>query len=257
MYRDDLETAVGTQVLDADRRFCCRFGAECRNSARGRGFAAGQLSYVGDDYAVTVDGRPRRVLVVSMQVGDDEAPVDMARRREQVRARIPQAFNTRNQHMAGVTTALRVLFGGAPGTDRAGEFLPTSAGAVHLLDAYAMANSVLCSRLSGQGRQGDPSRRMIENCSSYLATTIEVLEPTVVQSQGRRNGLSTHQAVERLCDSIDRVDDEVAIITVGKVTAVWCSLKHPARNWGQLHRRYLQEVALPALTRTRELASLL
>jgi hypothetical protein len=211
---------------------------------------------VGDHYAAAVNGQPARVLVVSMQVGDDEAPVSMLRRREQVRERIPQTFGQRNQHMAGVTTALRVLFGGEPGADREGELLPTPAGDVHVLDAYAMANSVMCSRRPGEGREGAPSRRMIENCSRHLRTTVEVLEPTIIHSQGRSMALSTHQAVERICDGVDRIDDEVALVTVGGVSAVWCSLKHPARNWGQLGRRYLHDVAVPALRRTRSLSGL-
>lgn len=243
-------------MLDGRGQFCCSSGPACRDSVGAHGFAAGQLSYVGDHYAVAVDERPARVLVVSMQVGDDEAPVSMLRRREQVRVRIPQTFSQRNQHMAGVTSALRILFGGEPGADREGEFLRTPAGDVHVLDAYAMANSVLCSRRPGEGREGAPTRRMIESCSRYLRTTVEVLEPTIIHSQGRSIGLSTHQAVERICDRVDRVDDDVAFVTIGKVSAVWCSLKHPARNWGQLGREYLHDVAAPALRRTRSLAGL-
>lgn len=252
--RNALDTALRGCVLDEAGRFCCASSGECRASVRADGFAAGQLSYVGDHYAVTVDDQPNRILVVSMQVGDDEAPVSMARRREQVRVQIPRRFGDRNQHMAGVTTALRLLFARDLGADRAGEFLPTPAGDVHVLDAYAMANSVLCSRRPGEGREGAPSRRMIENCSRYLRTTVEVLEPTIIHSQGRGLRLSTHQAMERICDTVERVDDEIAFVTIGEVSAVWCSLKHPARNWGQLGRQYLRDVAAPALRRTRSLA---
>lgn len=183
--RDRLEASLRGRVLDENGRFCCVSGPACRDSVGAHGFAAGQLSYVGDHYAVTVGEQPARVRVVSMQVGDDEAPVSMTRRREQIRVRIPQTFGQRNQHMAGVTTALRVLSGGEPGADREWEFLCTPAGGGHVLDAYAMANSVLCSRRPGEGREGAPSRRMIENCSRHLRTTVGVLEPTIIHSQGR------------------------------------------------------------------------
>lgn len=255
-FHDALDTALRGRILDDTGQFCCTSGSACQASVGAHGFAAGQLSYVGDHYAVTVDDQPTRILIVSMQVGDDEAPVTMTRRREQIRVRIPQSFGQRNQHMAGVTTALRVLYGGEPGTDRAGEFLHTPAGDVHVLDAYAMANSVLCSRRPGEGRQGAPSRQMLENCSRHLRTTVEVLQPTIIHSQGRSAGLSTHQAIERICDTVDRVDDQVAFVAIGQTNAVWCSLKHPARNWGQLGRLYLHDVAAPALRRTRSLAGL-
>lgn len=251
-----LDVRLRGRVLDDIGQFCCSSGPSCRASVGAHGFAAGQLSYVGDHYAVTVNEQPTRILIVSMQVGDDEAPVSMSRRREQIRTRIPESFGQRNQHMAGVTTALRVLFGGAPGADRAGELLHTAAGDIHVLDAYAMVNSVLCSRRPGEGREGAPSRRMIENCSRHLRTTVEILEPTIIHSQGRSVGLSTHQAIGRICDTVDRVDDEVAYVTIGRVNAVWCSLKHPARNWGQLGRQYLHDVAAPALRRSRLLAGM-
>ncbi len=218
------------------------------------GFAAGQSSYVGDHYATESAGRPLRILVVSIQVGDDGAPVTLGQRREQIRARIPETFGQRNQHMAGVTTALRLLFGGEPGADPQGEMLSTPAGMVHVLDAYAMANSVLCSRRPGAGREGTPSPTMIRNCSRHLRATIEALQPTVIQSQGRGQKWSTHQAVEMVLDNVVQVDDHLALVSVGDCDAVWCSLRHPARNWGQLGRAYLRDVAGPALRRARRLA---
>jgi len=178
----------------------------------------------------------------------------MERRREQIRQRVPETYGQRNQHMAGVTTALRVLFGGEPGADRDGELLATPDGPVHVLDAYAMANSVLCSRRPGPGREGAPTSTMISNCSPYLRATIKALQPTVIHSQGRAAGSSTHQAVERVVDQVSEIDEHVARVRIGEVEAIWCSLRHPARNWGQLGRPYLHEVAAPALETTRRLA---
>lgn len=253
-YRTALEAALHNRVLDATGRFCCSSGRECRASVRADGFAAGQLSYVGDHYATESGGRPLRIVVVSMQVGDDEAPVTIERRREQIRSRIPESFAQRNQHMAGVSTALRVLYGGGPGADRDGELLATPGGPVHVLDAYAMTNSVLCSRRPGAGREGAPTRTMITNCGRHLRTTIEALDPTVIHSQGRGGAWSTHQAVERVVDELEPVDDNVWRVRIGDVKAIWCSLKHPARNWGQLGRQYLHEVAVPSLQSARQSA---
>lgn len=254
-FRRELDLALRGRVLDGGGLFCCPSGTACRESVGSDGFAGGQLSYVGDHYdAATSDG-PFRILVVSMQVGDDEAPVTMARRREQIRTRIPEQFGQRNQHMAGVTTDLRVLFGGRPGDDRAGEYLRTPLGDVHVLDAYAMANSVLCSRRPGSGREGAPTATMIRNCSDNLRSTIDTLQPTIIHSQGRsQSGWSTHQAIETLADKIEPIDEYNSRIRFGNSEAVWCSLKHPARNWGQLGRAYFREVAWPALLGARAAA---
>ena len=104
-YRTRLDQALRGRVLDATGTFCCSHGAACQASVSGDGFAAGQLSYGGDHYAATTSDQPIRILIISMQVGDDEAPVTMTRRRAQIRQRIPERFSHRNQHMAGVTTA--------------------------------------------------------------------------------------------------------------------------------------------------------
>lgn len=255
-FREDLASNVAHQILGPKGEFACRFGPACRSSVRANGFAAGQLSYVGDHYSATQDELPVRILVVSMQVGDDEAPVTLARRREQVRTRIPESFGQRNQHMMGVTTALRLLFGGAPGADREGEFLATPDGPVHVLDAYAMANSVLCSNRPGGGREGSPSTTMLRNCSGYLAETVRALQPTIVHSQGRGQSGSTHQAVEKVASRVRWIDEHVAEADIGGVPVIWCSLRHPARNWAQLGRRYLSETAVPALRLARTAAGL-
>jgi hypothetical protein len=254
IYLERLTDELRGDVLDEQGTFCCRSGPVCRSSVKTDGFAAGQMSYVGDHYAPQSGYGPLRILVVSMQVGDDQAPVTMTQRRQQVRTRIPERFGQRNQHMAGVTTALPILFGAEPGSDRDGEFLDTPAGPVHVLDAYAMANSVLCSRRPGAGREGAPSPTMITNCGRHLRATIEALEPTIIHSQGRAASWSTHQAVERITDDAQQLDEHLSRVRVGSVEAIWCSLRHPSRNWAQLGRSYLRDTAAPALRRARCIA---
>jgi hypothetical protein len=95
-YRRALDDTLRGRVLDGTDLFCCTSGPECVASVRADGFAAGQLSYVGDHYAAESEGRPLRILIVSMQVGDDEAPVTMERRREQILQRVPETFGQRN-----------------------------------------------------------------------------------------------------------------------------------------------------------------
>lgn len=250
-----LRSRLHDRVLDTEEQFCCTSGGGCRTSVGRNGFAAGQMSYVGPSYSLRQEGQPVRILIVSMQVGDDEAPVTFGRRREQIEQRVGETFGDRNQHMMGVTTALRVLLGGEPGSDRAGELIGSPQGEVHVLRAYAMANSVLCSNRPGEGREGGPSRTMIENCSRHLRATIEALRPTIIHSQGRAEGApSTHHAVEAVLNQIRWENEHVASARVGDHDLVWCSLRHPARNWAQLGREYLRTTAAPALKLARELS---
>jgi hypothetical protein len=153
-YRLALEDYL-TRVVSRDGSFCCASAPSCRASVRaGHQLAEGQLSYVGDGYVVSVDGREERILIVSMQVGDSEAPVTMDRRKDQVHVRVPQLPKERNAHMRGVTYALQILLGldVGPTTERLGD-------GTHVLEAYAMANSTLCSNLptGGASRRGGPT----------------------------------------------------------------------------------------------------
>jgi hypothetical protein len=61
--------------------------------------------------------------------------------------------------------------------------------------------------------------------------------------------------IELVADEVTWVDEHVARLRIGSVDTVWCSLRHPARNWGQLGRSYLHEGARPALETARDLAA--
>jgi hypothetical protein len=143
------------------------------------------------------------VLIVSMQVGDAEAPVTMTRRSEQITARIPETPGKRNPHMRGVTRALQLLHGMGLENEYLGD-------GSHVLRAYAMANSVLCSALptGGKSRRGRPTDVMLGNCAPHLSDTLDVLDPTVVHTQGA----DTRVAVERLVRMVDRHSEEVSTV---------------------------------------------
>lgn len=249
-------SAYSEDIVGADGRFICTSGDRCRRSVPvGNGFAAGQLSHVGAGYAAKLDDSAVRVLVVSMQVGDAEAPVSMQQRSVQIEDRIRERFGQRNAHMRGVTLALQVLFGLPPGGDE-----ETLEDGTHILDAYAMANSVLCSNLptSGRSRRGGPTRTMLDNCRVYLRNSITILEPSVIVSQGRtRQGVSTHSSMIDTIDTCEWVSDHVAVVSVGPTRSVWCSLGHPSAGgvsaWSWPSNRYFNEVAMPALSRARDL----
>lgn len=232
-YRARLEEALRGKVLGDQGQFNCGHAVRCSASAsrKGFGFAGGQLSYIGDSYACDSDGHPFRVLVVSMQVGDAEAPVDMERRSAQIAVRIRQRPGERNPHMRGVTRALQILHGLTVGPDD--EWL---ADGTHVLRAYAMANSTLCSCLptGAKSRRGKPTEEMLRNCSSHLLATLLALEPTIIQAQG----IDTAAVVERLATAVDRQSANVARVSIGGLNAVLCSTSHPSSgppsSWSSL-----------------------
>jgi hypothetical protein len=153
--------------------------------------------------------------------------------------------------MRGTTRALQVLFG----LDLACERLDDG---THVLDAYAMANSVLCSALptGGASRRGKPTDTMLRNCSQYLARTIEVLRPTIVHTQG----IDTRLAVERVSRPVAMHSDAVSVAEIGAHRFVLCALSHPAAgppsSWSSIRPgSYFAETVVPALQLSRTVAT--
>lgn len=263
-YRRSLEEYCGAILEPGSNRFCCEKYEDCQSSVReGHYFAKGQLSYVGAGYAAALDGRSMRILVVSIQTGETEECVTIGKRGEQIRDRRDEPFTERNPHMKGVTLAQQTLLGLEPGEEE------MVADGLRVLDAYAMANASLCStglvrklRNGRQSRSGSPTGKMFENCASYLRKTIELLEPTIIHTQGaRKQGASTKQAfVDHVADSCEWIDENqnVGRAEIGRVRAVACGLHHPSTlgkgSWSRPRSRYFLETAKPALLRARELA---
>ena len=186
---------------------------------------------------------PDADLVVPMQVGRDEV-IDMDKRRGQILGRVE---NPRNPHMRGVVQVLQVLFGLEPGG-----VVEKIHNNSHVLEAYAMANSTLCSNLptGGQSRRGEPTRTMSKNCREHLRQTIVLLKPTIIVTQGS----APRDALGTVVDRCEPIRDRVDRVTVGGVQAIWCKLWHPAapRYWGDAG--HFREIAVPALRHVRHLA---
>jgi hypothetical protein len=251
-----LSAYVTRNLLKADGTFCCANAEACRGSILSNWkLFEGQCSYLGEHYEASDNGRPMRILVVPMQTGRPNIGVDLDKRRAQVwgsRDKPYSGTGSRNPHMRGVTKALKVLWGIDPGGGSEGEWLSTNRKRIHLFDTFAMANATLCSRIKVDSAKGQGSKVMLDRCSAHLRETIQILEPTIIHSQGRRNGgLSTHTSVEAICDRIDWVDEYVARVMIGEVKAVWVSLRHPSLQWG---RKHLDTVVIPALKRARSIA---
>lgn len=120
-------------MLTHEREFVCNSYGECKNSHQGpdANFYEGQLHHVGRFYDISVDDRPFRIMVVGQEVGAPPARVLLPERQNEIAGcYLINRFNIegpnhpgRNPHMRGTTSALRVLFGGDPGDDFAGEWV--------------------------------------------------------------------------------------------------------------------------------------
>lgn len=230
----------------------CPHEAECRASKPNNYFYEGQLSHVGMNYDLEVDGEPLRIVVVGQEYGHWHRFVSLAKRSEMVAGRSSIiGFKGRNPHMKGTTSILRLLLGREPGDDVAGEKL----GDGHLFDGFALVNALLCSSLDAPrdpsqfgGGKGCSSPTMRRNCTTHFMHTLGILDPTliVLQGQGVRKwvgddlGIGSSGPVQSTC-TINGHD--VTVLT----------LNHPSAGgtsgyWGNsVKSKYLLETVAPAI----------
>ena len=235
--------------------FCCTDADRCRGSLRPADlFAAGQLSYVGRHFDMQTGGRPYRVMVLGMDTGRPDESVTLDRRRQQVYDRIPEPFSRRNPHMRGTTLALRALFGKTDWDDASQEWIEIAGGeSVHLLDAYAMANSRLCSAFRAGSTNSTGTRQMSAHCLRHLRATLEILEPHVVVVQGSR----LRPSLQPLIDNSERISPNLEFAELAGVETALASFAHPSYpgpkfNWSWPSSPYFQSVVLPTLLRARD-----
>lgn len=177
-------------------------------------------------------------------------------------ARVDDAFNQRNAHMAGTTTLLRLLFGREPGADRDGEFLDVEGERVHIFEAFALVNFLLCSAVEGtadrtdrrEGGKGRSSATMRRNCAAHFRAAIDVLEPTVIVAQG----LNVRRWIGRAYGLPPWNEEPVERVEVGGRRTLLLSFAHPSASgrygwWGRSPRsKYLLETVMPAIHRAFE-----
>jgi hypothetical protein len=257
-----LRAYMDTSVLGPDGFVCPHF-KECRTSARkdGATFAEGQLSHVGKHYDLFIGDQPLRVMVVGQEYGASRPLIDLDERYHQItrsgrflRYKTDGVHPERNPHMRGTTSALRVLFGNPLGTDYEGEFIATADGPVHVFDAMALVNRLLCSAHERGSSQGRSTRTMRDNCLEHFEATLAVLEPTVMILQGINVGrwlASTLKARRQIAPSLSELE-----LPSGRTLV--CEFTHPsargAQRWGDtMTRPYLTDVVEPTLVKVREM----
>jgi hypothetical protein len=267
-----LERYVSDRLLHDDR-FSCRNFDHCRMSCgSGRIFREGVMSHVGSRFDLRIDGRPLRVVVVGQESGwikDTDSNqtgrrVTLAQRRADIaegsglncRYYAHDGYPARNPHMRGTTSALRVIFGGAPGEDFSGEWVaPANGRPFHLFDGFALVNLLLCSvSTAGALSQGASTRLMRANCGEHFRATLAVLEPTLVVVQGRLAADATKAVLRRT-----RVlSDHLYASELAGAPVLVAAFSHPSARgearWGdRLDQPYLTDVVTPTLRRATRL----
>lgn len=263
--RIELVDEYMSEHVFGERGFVCAAAGACRRSVMvdragrartDRNFAEGQLSHIGHHYDVCVDGQPMRVLVIAMETGREDVGVSLEARRLQLAQSAALSFASRNPHMRGTTTALRLAFGREPGTDRDSELLRVGndGSPVHLFDCYAMANIRLCSATVAGTSSSKGTAVMSGNCLRHLAATIAVLEPTLVIIQG----IPVARDIEPLVSKRRNLTNELADVTLAGVPdVVLACFTHPSaksvdQHWGRLTSAdYLWSTVVPTMRLAR------
>jgi hypothetical protein len=254
--------------------FKCASKQDCKASAvtSGASFHEAQGHAVGRCFDLsTAEGIPFRILVVPMEAGGGERYFGVNGRTEKVResGRLPFARRipheeARNAHMKGVTLALRLALGlpyadrhGLPFFDHQMEQINFTDGTHdHLFECFAMANLLLCSAVLKEGSQKSLATSVMRaNCVRHLVKTVEILEPTLVISQGW--GL-----VDTLWESfgvthpvdLNVADCYLADCDLNGNRFVWIALKHPTRLWRSINQSYFRETVVPAIKAARKRA---
>jgi hypothetical protein len=243
--------------------FCCSSATLCRASAMAQkepaDFAAGQLSYLGSVYDIEEDGVPLRILVIAMETGRTDEGVTLSMRRRQILESAALSPRQRNQHMVGVTHALRSLHGRSIGDDPSGELLQF-AGApdrTHMFDGYAMANVRLCTSVKAGTTNSYPTATMTANCVRHLKETIRILQPTVCVVQSK----DIPKALKPIVSYRRALTPHLAEVEIGGLLTLMAEFSHPTawgeQNWGRwTNMPYLYGTVIPTLKEARAVLGL-
>lgn len=242
----------------ADGEMICDSASDCKRSAlfTNRGtrrpdvsYAEAQLPHVGQHFDLFEGDVPIRILIVGMEMGEGDGYISITRRRQQIMDSAAKSMTQRNPHMQGVTNALRLALGRPVGADRLGEILNLD-GPVHIFDTCATTNMRLCSAYSA-GRKSHGTTLMTKRCLSHLAATIEILEPTLVITQGQ-----VGKAIWPIVDRREDIGDHLSRVVVRDVHTLLARFTHPSAwgkdRWGGLNHPYLRETVEPVLAAARD-----
>jgi hypothetical protein len=222
------------------------------------------LSHVGHRYDLVRDEEPFRVVVVGQKyaarTGAGRAlhpSVSLEERYEMIRegsgsvARYyaETGHPPRNPHMRGTTSALRILFGGEPGSDYEGEWVtPVRGRPFHIFDGFALVNVLLCSAAPEGTSRGASTGLMRRHCLQHFRASLDILEPTVLVLQG----IGVRRWIAPLLQDPKVLGGCLESAAVGGRRTIVCAFAHPSaqgqKRWGDdLEGSYLRDTVEPTL----------
>jgi len=260
---EGLEYYFRANVLNRDGRFICRHEEPCKKSFSdshpGGVFYAGQLHHVGMHYDLFKNNQPLRVVVVGMSYGHEPTNYSMEKRRLQIedtgqhssaRGSGETGLPKRNPHMSGTTFALRAVFGlGFDDISCATEFIQLDEEKVHIFDAFALVDFLLCSAISEDEKKKDLSTStMRHNCTPHFRRTLEILEPNLIIGQG----IGTAAWMGQAGLGSGKTSGTPETIIIKDSECLLLNFSHPSAygdlSWGNDPKsQHLQDVVKPAI----------
>jgi len=166
-------------------------------------------------------------------------------------------FEKRNPHMRGTTLALRLLLGLSL-DDLSDDIIRTHNGhSIHLFEAFALVNALLCSAVEPGTTRGRSTRTMQENCLPHFVHTLRILEPSIVVVQGKgvakwiRPAFNFWQPRSDMPELVDAEHEGVPTLIA--------TFTHPSafgkQNWSYPTSEYFRSVVEPTLSHARRLLS--
>lgn len=249
----DVDTYYRREVLSPEGEFICSSQAACSAGCSpdsGRSFYPAQGLAIGPHYDTFDSGVPFRVMIVPMEHGRADTHLDLQTRWNQIAIRKSQPRNKWNQHMKGVAYALQLAFGLPLGDSPESLLIPTPTDPVHVLDAYAMANITLCSRVRTGTTESAANATIRRNCMRHLSAQIDILRPTLIITQGASN----YKPMADTFTLIERHSPDVAVWSSRGNRFTWVQLHHPARVWSSTKMSYFGATVVPAIALARDVA---
>ncbi len=216
------------------------------------------MSHIGLRSDLRKDGKPLRVTVIGQEAGSAKVKrVTVEERYQHIyqqsgiecRYNAETGHQSRNPHMRGTTSALRIIFGKGLGKDYAGEWVQPEKGApFHVFDGFALVNRLLCFAGPKDSRQGRGTKTMLTDCRTHFAATLSILEPTILIIQGRQAATGPAEILGR-----GRIYSEnVHEAFLKQQRMVVCDLSHPSTRgelrWGdRLDSPYLTDTVFRSL----------
>ena len=198
---------------------------------------------------------PLRIVVCGQEYGSTDKHVSLETRYQRIAVRsglqrrfsATPGFEPRNPHMKATTSLLRLLFGIPLGNKHEDKFVTINGERVHLFDAFALANFLLCSATNGN-KSGRSTRTMRKNCAQHYRATINILSPTLLI----RQGTGVFDWVSKYAFEVRIIDEQLGSIRTPELDALVLRFTHPSAhspyNWGHNERtEYLINTVAPAV----------